>query len=429
MTPDQSAKIKATVVALAPFAEARRLGYIPQEPTRKQLEFLALNGIEAFYGGAAGGGKSSALLMAALMYVHVPGYSALLLRRTYPDLNQAGALIPRSQEWLGPTNARWNGSDKRWTFPSGATLAFGHMANANDMYNYQGSELQFVGFDELTQFPEACYRYLFSRTRRLEGVNVPIRIRSASNPGGIGHKWVRAAMVDNQDTPFVVAKIADNPYLDQAEYLESLSRLDHITRAQLQDGDWSVHGTGGMFNRTWFEIVEDIPREAKVVRYWDLAATPEKNGNDPDWTAGALVGLLDGVWYIADMRHVRETPLGVEKLVKATATLDTRAVSVYIEQEPGSAGAHAIDLYRRRILPGYAVKSDRPTGPKDVRAKPVSAAAEAGNVKLIRGPWIPDFLDEAESFGLPGMHDDQIDAVSGAFKSLSEPPKKCFVVT
>ena len=101
--------------------------YIPHEPTHKQLAFLLINTLEAFYGGAAGGGKSDALLMAALQYVHVPYYSALLLRRTYTDLKLPGALIYRSHQWLDDTDAVYNPQDHFWEFPSGATIQFGYI--------------------------------------------------------------------------------------------------------------------------------------------------------------------------------------------------------------------------------------------------------------------------------------------------------------
>src|SRR5437868_4850032 len=94
--------------------------YCPQSPTERQQLFLGLRDErEVFYGGAAGGGKSSALLMAALEYVHVKGYSALLLRRTYTDLSKPGALMDRASEWLRKTGAKWNEQKKQWRFPSG----------------------------------------------------------------------------------------------------------------------------------------------------------------------------------------------------------------------------------------------------------------------------------------------------------------------
>ena len=374
---------------------------------------------EVLYGGAAGGGKSDAMLMAALQYVTIPGYSALILRRTFPQLSQEGGLIPRSQAWLAGTDARWSERDKSWTFPSGAVVAFGHMQYENTKYDYQSGEYQFVGFEELTQFTETQYRYMHSRTRRLEGSIVPIRVRATSNPGGIGHEWVRARFIDTRepDRCFIPAGLADNPFLDRESYEASLSNLDPVTRAQLLNGDWTVRAPGGMFRREWFTTVEAAPVGPRV-RYWDLAATEAKPGKDPDWTVGALLAYVDGRTYICDVRRARLDPGGVERLVRATAETDGKDVAVWIEQEPGSSGKLAIDYYQRHVLPEYALKPDRVTGDKATRAAPLSSQAEAGNVSLVRGGWIPDFLDEAETFP-GGSHDDQIDAVSGAYGKLA----------
>lgn len=206
-----------------------------------QAAFLLLDQREAFYGGAAGGGKSDALLAAALQYVDTPGYSALILRRTFADLALPGAIMARSHEWLTGF-AAWNDTKKLWTFPSGATLAFGYLDAERDVYRYQGAEFQFVAFDELTQFPEGAYTYLFSRLRRLAGVDVPIRMRSASNPGGVGHGWVKRRFIERRapDVVFVPAKVDDNPGLDVEEYRRSLMMLPEVLRAQLLAGDWGA---------------------------------------------------------------------------------------------------------------------------------------------------------------------------------------------
>jgi hypothetical protein len=174
------------------FVTVEENAYIPHRPTEKQKQALLLDHVpEVLYGGAAGGGKSDWLLMEALKYVEVPGYAAILFRRSYTDLSLPGALMDRAEHWLKPTEARWSDKEKTWHFPSGATLTFGYLENYRDHYRYQGPEFQFVGFDELTQFFERQYLYLFSRLRRLAGVQIPIRMRAASNPGGIGHEWVR----------------------------------------------------------------------------------------------------------------------------------------------------------------------------------------------------------------------------------------------
>lgn len=372
---------------------------------------------ETLFGGSAGGGKSDALLMAALQYVEVPKYAAILFRRTFADLALPGALMDRAQEWLVGTEARWNERDKTWTFPSGASVSFGYLEHENHKFRYQSAEFQFIGFDELTQFSESQYRYLFSRLRRLEGSKVPLRMRSASNPGGVGHEWVKQRFIVEKPHLFVPATLDDNPHLDRDEYIRSLQELDPVTRRQLLDGDWSARQAGSKFRREWFEIVDAAPAEARRARYWDLAATEPKPGKDPDWTAGALLAEKEGVFYIIDIRRTRQTPRHVEALIKQTAELDGRAVDVYMEQEPGSSGVNTIDHYRRRILLGFTFRGNKTTGSKEIRANPLSAAAEAGNVKLVRGPWINDFLDEAEAFP-GGSHDDQVDAASGAFEML-----------
>ncbi|MHA2429259.1 MAG: phage terminase large subunit, partial [Candidatus Hermodarchaeia archaeon] len=93
-------------------------------------------------------------------------------------------------------------------------------------------------------------------------------------------------------------------------------------------------------------------------------------------------------------------------------------VSIYMEQEPGASGKALIDHYARHVLVGFTFRPDKVTGNKGIRANPVSSAVEAGNVKLVRGTWITDYLDELEAFPL-GSHDDQVDATSGAFSMLN----------
>ncbi len=406
--------------------------YIPHTPTAKQFAFLSLRHPEALYGGSAGGGKSDALLMAALQYVDVPGYAAIIFRRTHTDLALAGGLIPRSRGWLSGSGAHWNERDKRWTFPSGATLSFGYLESPAQVYRYQSSEYAFCGFDELTQFSEFEYRYLFSRLRRLIGSNVPVRMRAASNPGGLGHDWVRQRfLVESrvEGRMFIRAALNDNPHLDREEYARSLQQLDPLTRRQLLEGDWSARAEGRLFRREWFKTVSEPPPGCRWARFWDLAATEYRSsiprgmggGSGPDWTAGALVGEADGVFYVAEVTRLRGRPAQVEELVRDTARRDGVEVAVFMEQEPGASGAALVDHYARRVLKGYAFRGVRHSGSKEVRAAPVSSAAEAGNVTLISGAWIGEFLDEIEAFPF-GSHDDQVDALCGAIASLARGP-------
>lgn len=176
------------------------------------------------------------------------------------------------------------------------------------------------------------------------------------------------------------------------------------------------------FQRGWFKIVDDWPRDAEVVRYWDQAATETKKpGDDPDWTAGGKMAMKGGQFWILDLQHERGTPLSIEALTKTTAELDGKGVNVIIEEEGGASGKNNTVHYQTAVLPGFTVRGDRPTGSKEVRARPFSSAAEAGNVFLVRGPWNKVLLDELE--GMTG-HDDIRDCLSGAHNALTAPPKK-----
>jgi hypothetical protein len=221
--------------------------WIPHRPWPKQIAFLLLPDEEALFGGAAGGGKSDALLMGGLQYVDVPGYAALLLRRSFADLRLPQALIPRSHEWLAGSAARWNEQAHEWRFPSGATLTFGYCDSENDVYRYQGAEFQYIGFDEATQFTERQYTYLQSRLRRRTGMTVPLRTRGATNPGGVGHQFFYNRFVDaagERKGPFIPSKLRDNPALDAESYLKRLANLDPVTRAQLEHGIWTAKHAG-----------------------------------------------------------------------------------------------------------------------------------------------------------------------------------------
>jgi predicted phage terminase large subunit-like protein len=250
-------------------------------------------------------------------------------------------------------------------------------------------------------------------------------MRSASNPGNIGHDWVKQRFVvegAEYDRPFFPAKLLDNPYLNAETYVQSLAQLDPITRKQYLDGDWTARQGGSKFKREWFELVDNpAPADAARVRYWDMAATTDKRGGDPDYTVGAKVAVDKGIYYLEDIQRFRERPAIVEARIRQTAQIDFdlhgHNCQVWMECEPGSAGISMIDHYARNILVGFNFRGHKVTGDKEVRANPMSSAAEQGNVKLVRGTWIGAFLDEAESFPL-GSHDDQIDAASGAFDAL-----------
>jgi len=208
-----------------------------------QAIFLLNQGREAVYGGAARGGKSDALLAAALQYVDVPGYAALILRRTFPELRGADGLLARSMAWLKNTDAVWHEQTRTWTFPSGAIIEFGHVETEQSKYNYDGRAYQFVGFDELTSFTETQYDHIgFTRTSPQVKVAAPLRTRGSCTPTNVGFGWVKRRFITSRadDVAFIPAKVTDNPGVDPAEYAASLARVPEALRKRLLDGDWDA---------------------------------------------------------------------------------------------------------------------------------------------------------------------------------------------
>lgn len=436
--------------------EARITGLKPG-PTPKQMAFLIPSFLrEILFGGAAGGGKSEGMLMAATQYADVTGYNAIIFRRTFPELTMDGGLIPRSWEWFGPLaqsgKARWDDDNHLWTFyPSGATLRFAHMQYEQDMYRYQGGNWHFVGFEELTTFTRKQYTYMFSRQRKnAVDIGIPLRMRATTNPIGPGRDWVKARFIRvrvddaGQATKppryvspqpgrrlFIPSLLVDNPHLDAASYMEGLVEMDPVDQRQLIHGDWDAEPEGSKFKRSWFSIIERgaMPESGlKWVRFWDMAATDEPakrpgkkaQSSDPDFTAGALCArsTRTGLFYIVDVERDRVSGGKVDDMLRNTAASDGRPVPIRIEQEPGASGKNWLSSIRRVLLAGYDVGGIPSTGNKEVRANPLAGRAEHGEVVLIRGGWNEDFLTEATAFP-EGLHDDQVDAVSGAYAYLT----------
>ena len=455
---------------LADTLRLRWTHYIPHAPTPKQRLFLLLPQREAFYGGAAGGGKSDALLMGALQYVDIPKYSAIIFRKSLTDLQLPGALIDRSMEWLLNTDAVFR--NNAWHFPSGAIIQFGYLRDELAKFRYQGAEFQYIGFDELTQFYEDDYLYLRSRLRRprcpvhagnvVDGKNVPLpddpdcptcqeygaisrvplRMRAAANPGGIGHLWVKkrfdigpwiesvdrkgkpvyrtirgktAFIGRNAKRPFVPAVLTDNPYLDQAEYRESLRELDPVTREQLLNGDWSVTADG-RFKRTWCRYYSVNPpyiilgRERKGQRWHlsncqvfqivDPAASAREGPGDtqvfrgaPSWTVlGTFLRTPDNhlLWW--DQRRFRKEIPDTFNVLKMQ----------YREHTPSFIGIEAsglgIGLFQLCERAGLPVKALRPKSvDKLVRATDACNRMERGMIWLPEtAPWLEDLEAELE---------------------------------
>lgn len=371
-----------------------------------------------------------------MQYVPTPGYSALILRRKFTDLFLPKALIPVSHEWLSPTNASWDGQKYQWTFPSGATVTFGYLDTENDKYRYQGSAFTAILFDELTQFTESQYTYLFSRLRRTADMNVPLRMRATSNPGGIGHEWVKQRFLSEEakkmrDRYFISSRLEDNLSADKEEYERSLNELDPVTRAQLRWGDWDI-AANGVFKQTWFRYyrieggcyrliggngdkvykIEDcIFRFATV----DVAGTEKiKPSSDPDYTVCQVWDLTPDydLILVDQWRDRREIPDVEDELIRIARKYDLNAL--YVEH----AGV-GLGVFQTIIRRGIGVRPLRPKGKSKLqRSQIAQSRMEGGSIYFPLGqPWVSQLETELLQFtGQPdsGSHDDQVDTISYA---------------
>lgn len=225
--------------------------YMELELSGRQRDFLFASADEVLFGGAAGGGKSYGQLIDALLYaLRYPGSRQLILRRTYPDLERSLVLVHLS--FYPRSLYSYNSSTHRGRFVNGSTLEFGYCDNEKDVYRYQGAEYDTIRFDELTHFTESQYLYLLSRLR---GANAyPKQIKSSTNPGGVGHQWVKARFIDPAPagTPFQAGRrtriflpsfVQDNKFLMESdpEYLERLKELPEDKRRALLYGEWDLY--------------------------------------------------------------------------------------------------------------------------------------------------------------------------------------------
>ena len=314
-------------------------------------------------------------------------------------------------------------TDMRALLPGGAEVLF---RSAEEPDRWRGPNYSGIWLDEASLMVKECFEIAIACLRQAGEMGW---LTATFTPKGRLHWTYETFATGRADTSIVKAGTNENPFLPE-NFAETLRRqYGSLLSQQELDGDF-VEGGGLMFRRSWFEIVEAAPADLQRVRSWDLAATEQKDSNDPDWTAGVLLGkTTDGTFYVLDVRRLRGTPRQVEQLIHRTAEEDGKATPIIMEQEPGASGLNLIDHYTRYVLAGYNFHGEKPTGDKVTRAQPLSAQAEAGNVKLLRGAWLKDFLDEVESFPSDGVHDDQVDAASQALARLTlHLPKKFWVL-
>lgn len=413
-------------------------------PTAKQQAAFLLEGVqELLYGGGTRGGKSWWLLGEALRHVDIPGYSAILFRNTIGDLTQEpDGLIPTLRGWLEPhlessPGLRWVGSTRTWHFPSGATISFGYlMDQAGERYRrYAGPSWHMIGVDQAELLNPNHYVFLFSRLSKKVGTPYPLRFRATANPGGPAHDFLveRFNLLGRYPNPvsgraFMPALLDDNPHVDRS-YEKSLLALGEVEYRRLRHGDFSITTSGVFFKTERLLAAAAPPASAALVRAWDLAATEEGEGHDPDYTVGLLLAREGLREWVVDVVRDRLSPDGIDDLMAATAARDGYAVPILIEQEGRSAGKREIAHIRRR-LQGHTVIGREAKGTKTSRAAQAARWVNQGKdpttelplaVFVCDGPWVPAFVTELRGFtGTGKAHDDQVDAFAYAHNYLDE---------
>lgn len=427
-----------------------------------QTMFAATPADIAIFGGAAGGGKSYAILLENLRHYHNPLFGSVIFRRNSVQVRNQGGLWDESNRLYAQFNAHPREAYLEWIFPTGMKAKFAHLENENTVLDWQGAQIPYIGFDELTHFTEKQFFYMLSRNRSTSGV--PGYVRATCNPDA--ESWVRqlidwwigpdgffipervgvirwfirvedtltwadtreelvekyGATIPPKSLTFIPSKITDNRILMEKDpaYVANLHALSRVDRERLLNGNWNIRATAGtMFRREWFPVLDAVPAGwVSAIRFWDRAGTkPNEQNKDPDWTRGLkLLRYPDGTFLVADLKSLRDTPGQVESLIKNVASHDSQNVRVMSQQDPGSAGVFEKDHFIR-MLAGYDVSTMVTSKDKVTRAKPVSAQAEVGNIRVLRAPWNAEFFGELENFP-DGAHDDIVDVLSGAFNEL-----------
>ena len=442
-----------------------------------QSQFLQSQADICIYGGAAGGGKTVGLILEPLRHVgRVANFTAVFFRRTTPQITSPGALWDESLNFYPRLGGTPRVGVHEWHWPYGGKIKFSHLQFETTVHDWQGAQIALICFDELTHFTAHQFFYMVSRNRSTCGVRP--YIRATCNPdadswvAGFLAWWIdqetgfpiparagllryyirlsddilwadrpeelRRYMPRPEDLPpgvdpprpisvtFIPAKVSDNPTLLRVnpDYLVWLQSLPLLERERLLLGNWKIRPAAGLyFKGEWCAVVDEIPIDLDVVRYWDLAATEKTALNDPDWTVGVKLGRdRAGGFWLLDVVRARANPGDVERLLLDTAAQDGNRVRIGFGKDPGQAGKSQA-LHLIRVLSGFTVASAAESGDKITRFGPFSSQCRAGNVKIRRGRWNEDLFRVLEGF--PDLtHDDEADACSGALEMLNPPMKE-----
>lgn len=431
-----------------------------------QLAFLACSADIAIGGGAAGCGKTYAILLDLLRWIHVPGYTALVLRRNEVDLEKGDSPWIKSLALFPLFGGRPELSTRTWTFPSGAQVFFGYITRDYEQ-QYQGTAYCAIYFDELTHFALSHFRFLLGRNRTACGVRAYVRatcnpsrdswVRAlvewwlGPDPGGRPGSYVqkdrarraryflgragewhwgdsreellerfpRAKAGHVKSFMVIPGELAMNAHLGD-DYEANLLLMDeHLQEAWL-GGNWDAGpDTGGKFKEAWFKgrILREAPEGTRWLRVWDLAATPEAEAeHHSSFTAGTKIGMApDGRIIIGHLVLGRWDDGDVERHVLATADADGTDVPIWFLRERAGAGKAQLQRYVR-LLQGFDVGGEPESGDKEVRQGPLAAQAKAGNVYLLED-LDPRFLAHLCRAGRP---DDVKDTCSAGYARLLE---------
>lgn len=445
-----------------------------------QTVFSACPADIAIFGGGAGGGKTHALTFEAARYVDVPGYGAVIFRRTSPELQGAGSVWEEANKLYPLMGGRPRESPVLcFKFPGRAMVEFRHLQYERDVLAHQSKQYAAVMFDELTHFEASQFWYMLSRLRGVSGV--PKRLRGTCNPdpdsfvreligwwlgsdgiaiderSGVIRWFVRldenlvwgaspeevwqrdrlrirrrgeplSSPDDKRPEPmsftFIRSRATDNLKLLEHDpgYISRLSMLPGAQAKRLRDGDWNARDVpGDFFDRSWVRVVDGVAEQTVKhrIRFWDKAATtPHSNNPDPAWTRGVRIALLNtGEYVVEDLASVRAGPAEVYRLQRETAILDGIRVQQGCWQDPGQAGVVDREHMLTETFRGFSFESIVAREDKAVYASVWSPLAKAGKVLFVRRPYLLEMFAELEGFPAR-KHKDIMDALSGGFQLL-----------
>jgi predicted phage terminase large subunit-like protein len=397
-------------------------------------------------------------------------FGAVVFRRSIAEIIKEGGLWDEAGKLYPLLDGKPNENEHQYTFGEGSRVTFGHLQYDDTVNDWKSAQIPLMEFDQLETFTEHQFFYMLSRNRSTCGVRPYVRASANPEPGWLAdflawwigedgyaiaeHSGVIRWMIRQNDTTywgdtcdevyqahkikdlpdddpsqprpksvtFILSTVYDNQILLKLDpgYLANLQALPYVDRERLlgdaeRGGNWKIKPSAGkIFNRAWFEIVDAVPAGGHEVRFWDLAATEKKTA---DSTASCKGKIVRGIVYILDATNEKIDPARTDITIKNTAIQDGKNVTIRFEQEGGASGKR--DSYHLvTMLAGYDVRGEPPQGDKIMRAKPLSAQALAGNVKLLRGSWNERWLNQMH--GQPDLaHDDDMDAASGMYNELS----------